>query len=435
MNRDKKLGLALGVLLVGIVGAFFFRNEPAGGPELPKLENPKKLDDRIAEKPVVPYLSGIETEEPTRTISQARPRERTNRASDDWPVRTDDAWGPASPAPREDERGTLPPPQPIPISAERPVSASRNPDHNREWSTVPDVEPAATKTAQAAMTIHEVRGGETLSGLSLKYLGTPNRYNEILDANRDQIRAPKDLRVGMKVRIPPKNASASTAKREKPAEPPRAREASGGSKTDSKRPGDGKPRRAAAPARTISSSPFDDMEEPFAPSPVQATQRSPADSPAPLEEPWAPPAEPSEGKLFRAARRNPFLPGQENAATPAGGESSGSKSLSQKLPADLPEFDDAEPMTASPRPAELSRQLPERPPIESTQPAPKSTRPARNDSLAPGRYIVQRGDTLEKIGQRLFGDRAAAGRILDANRDLIEEAEDLREGMSLRIPQ
>jgi hypothetical protein len=72
MHRDKKTGLALGVLLVGIVGAFFFRNEADPNSDIPELEDSKILDDRIAERSVVPYLTGVETEQDEPTEPRSR---------------------------------------------------------------------------------------------------------------------------------------------------------------------------------------------------------------------------------------------------------------------------------------------------------------------------------------------------------------------------
>ena len=48
MHRDKKTGLALAVLLCGIVGALFFRNEPHSQDNLPALQDPAAIDSEIA---------------------------------------------------------------------------------------------------------------------------------------------------------------------------------------------------------------------------------------------------------------------------------------------------------------------------------------------------------------------------------------------------
>ena len=50
MHRDKKLGLALGILLIGAVGAFFFRNETGHPAEIPELENTQAIDEQIREQ-------------------------------------------------------------------------------------------------------------------------------------------------------------------------------------------------------------------------------------------------------------------------------------------------------------------------------------------------------------------------------------------------
>ena len=54
MHRDKKVGLALAILLCSIVGAFFFRDDAPrnNGPE---LRDPQKLDREIAHGGRVPY--------------------------------------------------------------------------------------------------------------------------------------------------------------------------------------------------------------------------------------------------------------------------------------------------------------------------------------------------------------------------------------------
>ena len=70
MQRDKRMGLALGILLMGIVGAFFFRNEGDSQLLPPGLSDPDKLDAQISENPVVPYLTGMERDR--RTSSKPR---------------------------------------------------------------------------------------------------------------------------------------------------------------------------------------------------------------------------------------------------------------------------------------------------------------------------------------------------------------------------
>lgn len=61
MQRDMKVGMALGVALVGIVGALFFRRDPAPpDPAPPPLQGSAELDRQIAEKPKGPYIQGLD---------------------------------------------------------------------------------------------------------------------------------------------------------------------------------------------------------------------------------------------------------------------------------------------------------------------------------------------------------------------------------------
>jgi nucleoid-associated protein YgaU len=57
------------------------------------------------------------------------------------------------------------------------------------------------ETGGSANTI-KVESGDTLSDISLKYLGSSARWREIFDANRDKLKNSDDLKVGMTLRLP-----------------------------------------------------------------------------------------------------------------------------------------------------------------------------------------------------------------------------------------
>ncbi|MFO1022537.1 MAG: hypothetical protein U0903_17840 [Planctomycetales bacterium] len=56
MQRDLKIGLSLAVLLLGVVGALFFRRDDAEVSGLPELQNQEQWNRQIAEKTRSPYL-------------------------------------------------------------------------------------------------------------------------------------------------------------------------------------------------------------------------------------------------------------------------------------------------------------------------------------------------------------------------------------------
>lgn len=59
-----------------------------------------------------------------------------------------------------------------------------------------------TRVASSAGGTIEVQPGDTLSELASKHLGTATRWEELLEANKDQIDGPQGLRVGMKLKLP-----------------------------------------------------------------------------------------------------------------------------------------------------------------------------------------------------------------------------------------
>ncbi len=60
--------------------------------------------------------------------------------------------------------------------------------------------PAPAPAAEARM--HTVVEGDSLSRISLRYYGTPSRWQEIFQANRDVLQGSSTLRIGMQLRIP-----------------------------------------------------------------------------------------------------------------------------------------------------------------------------------------------------------------------------------------
>jgi nucleoid-associated protein YgaU len=63
---------------------------------------------------------------------------------------------------------------------------------------------AKVSTPDETAEIHEVREGETLTGIAKHHYGNAHEWRRIFDANRDQIHDPDRIRVGWKLKIPAK---------------------------------------------------------------------------------------------------------------------------------------------------------------------------------------------------------------------------------------
>lgn len=75
--------------------------------------------------------------------------------------------------------------------------------------------------------------------------------------------------------------------------------------------------------------------------------------------------------------------------------------------------------------------------VRGSDQAPKSDRPVEADKPAPVRpktYTVKPGDTLMQIAARTMGDGKRWRELLSANKDKLDEPEDLQVGMVLKVP-
>ncbi len=173
MTRDQKIGLALGILLVGAVAAFFYRHEPPPVTPLPELKTAAELDQQISEKPMAPY---VEPRTPSAEASKS----------------------PGSSDPFADQEAGGLVPEPIAMD---PVITN---DPATKLASATAVKPLSPSQASAALTEarHFVQRGDTLSSIAAKYLGSSARFQEIYDANRDRLRDANDLRIGQELKIP-----------------------------------------------------------------------------------------------------------------------------------------------------------------------------------------------------------------------------------------
>ncbi len=64
----------------------------------------------------------------------------------------------------------------------------------------------------------------------------------------------------------------------------------------------------------------------------------------------------------------------------------------------------------------------------------KPAQTSESSSSSHRTYVVQRGDTLSEIAMRRLGSVRRMGEILALNRDILEDADDIRPGMTLKLP-
>ena len=62
--------------------------------------------------------------------------------------------------------------------------------------------PMASQNPSNGPQTHTVESGDTLSTISQRYYGTPSRYMDIYQANRDRLKTANALKIGQKLRIP-----------------------------------------------------------------------------------------------------------------------------------------------------------------------------------------------------------------------------------------
>ncbi len=72
--------------------------------------------------------------------------------------------------------------------------------------------------------------------------------------------------------------------------------------------------------------------------------------------------------------------------------------------------------------------------VQETPAAPRQVTRAETAPAAPTTYVVQKGDTLEKIAKKVYGDAKRWPRIYKANKVLLKNANRVYPGQRLTIP-
>ena len=228
MHTDRKIGFAMGILLIGIVAALFFRNEPLVDTSVPTVRRERELNERLRERDVAVYLNddkqdpleeGQSEEEEQWTLKDFL-KNMGERKSLPTPVgsskktaksdRTDTSWdgfqsiqnGPG------DDHKAIVPITPQAKTAKSDPEPGKLPPLMSPSQSLPERPAEPTISKDPAFDIPEefdeyiVKYGDTLSGIAQKMLGSQSRYQEIYEANRDRMSSPDRLDVGKPLRIP-----------------------------------------------------------------------------------------------------------------------------------------------------------------------------------------------------------------------------------------
>lgn len=109
----------------------------------------------------------------------------------------------------EDIKVETPPPAPVTINVPERRPPTRQPEPEEQPFSLPSFdEPEATvretpePEAEVSFTEYQIQKGDTLQKISKQFYNSYSKWSRIYDANKDVIKDPNRLKVGVKLRIP-----------------------------------------------------------------------------------------------------------------------------------------------------------------------------------------------------------------------------------------
>jgi hypothetical protein len=252
MHTDRKIGFAMGILLIGIVAALFFRNEPLLRTDVQGVRREEELNQRLKDRNVAVYLDdkprhkgddlngepawtlrdvlksmdSRNKELPSPVSSRQRKVNSELRNEPDldgfrtWKDAPDEGGSagtdPATTSPKAAGQESSPATsRPLPAlmpdslvkdttpSGESPVPSPAAPgDPFPPAPTEPSTSSKEAFVPPAEFEEYVVKYGDTLSGIAEKFLGSQGKYMQIFEANKDRMSSPDRLEVGKPLRIP-----------------------------------------------------------------------------------------------------------------------------------------------------------------------------------------------------------------------------------------
>ena len=252
MHTDRKIGFAMGILLVGIVAALFFRNEPLLSTRVSGVRREQELNERLRERDVAVYLDDRISHEPPENAQTDQPwtlrdvlqkmdeRNKTapvpvgagSIAVDPVVKMADEELDGYRPKKRRKTnettvaestsglRGVFPEqeqpdagaeefralPPLLPVEPSRPVAEKLPPmpfiESGGSKDGLPVDTPASDFQPPEVFEEYIVKYGDTLSGIAQRTLGSQKKFMDIYNANQDRMASPDRLDVGKPLRIP-----------------------------------------------------------------------------------------------------------------------------------------------------------------------------------------------------------------------------------------
>ncbi|QDT98084.1 LysM peptidoglycan-binding domain-containing protein [Gimesia aquarii] len=454
MHQDKKVGLALALLVLGFVGAFCLRQDNDKTVQIPELNDPHYLDEQIADKDRTPYfdsqskenqntllgseqtLSGIDDNQrshsdssvSTPTVSHMTSKKISN--AERWAEMPDflkeidlpkEQFSNSSSEdsvfePNPQQERMQPTSQGSISDSIHSGSENFKPQHNNAWEVNPSQQKPESRPQEPnrpSIRIHTVKSGETLSEIAIRYLGSSKKYREIFNLNRDRLRSPNDIREGMKLRIPVYGSSESKPQSAN-SQTFNGTSAKAGKRTI------GQMVSQPTLKQGSSSVQFEGLIESLSNSQNKNTLKD-LDHKKNLKRLEDTLKSDKFGGNLQRTKTIPdnyrkFIPVPRSPLTPRTSsrnskqETKLGQSLSQVQPENVKQIIDG---------------------VFDESPEKKKQTGNRVNSYT---YTIKKGDTLESIALRLYGKRSAAFQIYLKNKEKLKNADYIRPGMKLQLP-
>ncbi len=213
MRSDAKLGLALGMLVIGFAVAFCFPR-PGRESRISELRKPTLSVD----EPEIEFVQLRSLREEQNSPDGMEPLQQLN------PLDRDESQLlilPAEASVADSSSGSASGKLPAEISAQSGLNdllfPGSLPIAEEDISFTPVLpEKMSIAEFESKVTTYRVQAGDTLSGIAMKTLGSYSRYLDIYAANRNQLSSPDDLRLGMELHIPSSISDTTNIAKTKP---------------------------------------------------------------------------------------------------------------------------------------------------------------------------------------------------------------------------